>query len=241
MIEVFITLLISLPQILIGKAISPYSTIIIGTKISPNKIKSPNNIVRLKKIRKGFVLSGVITLIGGIFCNVLNWGNYTIWFMLMPLTLSIVYTLIQLCKIEKNKNSCIVITILSIALIIGIPLIVLMPTLNPNEDIEIKNDTLFIGGSYSRTIPIADIAYIDSNASVPPIKIRTNGTSIGSYNVGHFRTKDNKDILLYLYSNSTTITHIQTKSAENLYINFKDSIMSQNFTLQLKERLCTDK
>lgn len=104
---------------------------------------------------------------------------------------------------------------------------------NDNNTI-IKNDTLFIKGSYAKEIPISSIIYIKGNAIVPPIGIRTNGISFGAYNVGHFRTKDQKDVLLYLHSDETNVTHIKTRDNEDIYINFKDSVRSVDFTNKLK-------
>ena len=87
----------------------------------------------------------------------------------------------------------------------------------------------------SKEIPISSIIYIKGNAIVPPIEMRTNGISFGAYNVGHFRTKDGKDILLYLHSDETNVTHIKTRENEEIYINFKDSARSVDFTKELKE------
>ena len=113
-------------------------------------------------------------------------------------------------------------------------MIILPKTENDNDTI-IKNDTLFIKGSYAKEIPISSIIYIKGNAIVPPIEMRTNGISFGAYNVGHFRTKDGKDILLYLHSDETNVTHIKTRDNEEIYINFKDSARSVDFTKELKE------
>ena len=113
-------------------------------------------------------------------------------------------------------------------------MIILPKTENDNDTI-IKNDTLFIKGSYAKEIPISSIIYIKGNAIVPPIEMRTNGISFGALNVGHFRTKDQKDVLLYLHSDETNVTHIKTRDNEDIYINFKDSARSVDFTKELKE------
>jgi hypothetical protein len=54
---------------------------------------------------------------------------------------------------------------------------------------------LFIKWSYAKEIPISSIIYIKENAIVPPIEMRTNGISFGANNIGHFQTKDGKDVL----------------------------------------------
>lgn len=65
--------------------------------------------------------------------------------------------------------------------------------------------------------------------------MRTNRTSIGAYHVGHFQTKDGKDVLWYLLFDETNATHIKTRDNEDIYINFKDSARSVDFTKELKE------
>ncbi len=89
--------------------------------------------------------------------------------------------------------------------------------------IYIKNDTLFINELYSTAIPRKHIISIKKVTSIPPIDIRTNGISFEDINIGHFRTEDNEDVLLYLNSPSSKIFYIQTTNGENIYINFKDS------------------
>ena len=235
MIETITILLISLPLILLGKTIGPHSTLILGTKIPQKLLESVNGITRLKKIKIAFISSGFVTLIGGSLCICLDRTDTIFWFILIPLTIAITYMLIQLCLIQKNKKHSIIIAIVSTALVVGTPLMIIMPTLGDSENIKIKNDTLFIDGFYSRTIPLSDIAYVNEDATVPPIKMRINGASLGSYNVGLFRSKENKNVLLYLHSNKTNVTHIQTKNDENIYINFDDSIKSIDFYKELKE------
>lgn len=118
--------------------------------------------------------------------------------------------------------------------IVILPLVVTLSVAGNDNNTIIKNDTLFIKGSYAKEIPISSIIYIKGNAIVPPIGIRTNGISFGAYNVGHFRTKDQKDVLLYLHSDETNVTHIKTRDNEDIYINFKDSARSVDFTNKLK-------
>lgn len=235
MLEIIAIILISLPLLLLGKTISPNSTIILGTKIPQEDLESEKGIIGLRRIKNTFILSGTITLVGGILCIIFNWFDFIFWFMFLPLTIAVIIMLIQLCIIHGDKRSGIVITIVSIVLIVVTPLMIMGPTFENDEKIEIRNDTLFIGGLYSKFIPVSDIVYINENAIVPFIKLRTNGISLGSYNVGHFRTKENKDVLLYLHSNKTNVTYIKTINNEDIYINLRDSTKSVNLSTRLKE------
>lgn len=114
------------------------------------------------------------------------------------------------------------------------PLLIILPKTENDNDTIIKNDTLFIEGLYAKETPISSITYINGNAIVPPIEMRTNGISFGALNVGHFRTKDQKDVLLYLHSDETNVTHIKTSNNEGVFINFKDPAKSAGFSNKLK-------
>ena len=235
MIDTIIILLMSLPLIVLGSTISPDTPINLGTRIPQSKLKSEEGIKRLKRIKVALMLAGGITLAGGISCIIFDWEELLFWIMLIPVTIAVIYMLLQLCMIQKNKKAYTIITLVFIGFLIILPLSIILPKTENDNDTIIKNDTLFIKGSYAKEIPISSIIYIKGNAIVPPIEMRTNGISFGAYNVGHFRTKDGKDILLYLHSDETNVTHIKTRDNEDIYINFKDSARSVDFTNKLKE------
>lgn len=96
--------------------------------------------------------------------------------------------------------------------------------------------TLYISGAFIlKKFPISSITDVKAKAKVPEISMRTNGISLGSYNVGHFRTKDQRDVLLYLHSDKTDVTYIKTRENEEIFINFKDSVKSYDFSNNLKQ------
>lgn len=234
MIDTVIILLMSLPLIVLGSTIGPDSSINFGSRIPKAKLKSVEGLKRLRRIKIALILAGSFILVGGFACLAFHWEDYQLVVILIPEIAAIVYMLLQLYKIEKKRKS-ILILMLSIIVILGmIPLIAALPITGNDNNMTIRNDTLFIKGLYAKEIPIASIIYINGNAIVPPIEMRTNGISFGTYNVGHFRTKDQKDILLYLHSDDTNVTHIKTKNNEDIYINFKDSALSVDFPNQLK-------
>ena len=179
-------------------------------------------------------MAGSIILVGGFACLAFHWEDYQLVVILVPEIVAIIYMLLQLYKIEK-KGKGLFVLMLSIIVILGmIPLIAALPITGTDNNTTIRNDTLFIEGSYAKEIPIASITQVDSNATVPDIGMRTNGTSLGENNVGHFQTKEGKDVLLYLHSDDTNVTHIKTKNNEDIYINFKDSALSVDFPNKLK-------
>ena len=179
-------------------------------------------------------MAGSIILVGGFACLAFHWEDYQLVVILIPEITAIIYMLLQLYKIEK-KGKALLVLMLSIIVILGmIPLIGTLPITGTDNNTMIRNDTLFIEGLYAKEIPIASITQVDGNATVPDIKMRTNGMSLGENNVGHFQTKEGENVLLYLHSDDTNVTHIKTKNNEDIYINFKDSALSVDFPNQLK-------
>ena len=234
MIDTIIILLMSLPLIVLGSTIGPDSAINFGSRIPKAKLKSEEGLKRLRRIKIALILAGSIILVGGFACLAFHWEDYQLVVILVPEIVAIVYMLLQLYKIEK-KGKGLLVLMLSIIVILGmIPLIAALPITGSDNNTTIRNDTLFIEGSYAKEIPIASITQVDGNATVPDIEMRTNGTSVGENNVGHFMTKEGKDVLLYLHSDDTNVTHIKTKNNEDIYINFKDSALSVDFPNQLK-------
>ena len=234
MIDTIIILLMSLPLIVLGSTIGPDSAINFGSRIPKAKLKSEEGLKRLRRIKIALILAGSFILVGGFACLAFHWEDYQLVVILVPEIVAIVYMLLQLYKIEK-KGKGLLVLMLSIIVILGmIPLIAALPITGSDNNTTIRNDTLFIEGSYAKEIPIASITQVDGNAMVPDIEMRTNGTSLGENNVGHFQTKEGKDVLLYLHSDDTNVTHIKTKNNEDIYINFKDSALSVDFPNQLK-------
>ena len=234
MIDTIIILLMSLPLILLGSTIGPDSSINFGSRIPKAKLKSEEGLKRLRRIKIALILAGSIILVGGFACLAFHWEDYQLVVILVPEIVAIVYMLLQLYKIEK-KGKGLLVLMLSIIVILGmIPLIATLPITGSDNNTTIRNDTLFIEGSYAKEIPIASITQVDGNATVPDIEMRTNGTSVGENNVGHFQTKEGKDVLLYLHSDDTNVTHFKTKNNEDIYINFKDSALSVDFPNKLR-------
>ena len=234
MIDTIIILLMSLPLIVLGSTIGPDSAINFGARIPKAKLKSEEGLKRLRRIKIALILAGSFILVGGFACLAFHWEDYQLVVILVPEIVAIVYMLLQLYKIEKKRKSILVL-MLSIIVILGVLLLIgTLPIAATDNNTMIRNDTLFIEGSYAKEIPIASITQVDGNAMVPDIEMRTNGTSLGENNVGYFQTKEGKDVLLYLHSDDTNVTHIKTKNNEDIYINFKDSALSVDFSNQLK-------
>ena len=234
MIDTIIILLMSLPLIVLGSTIGPDSAINFGARIPKAKLKSEEGLKRLRRIKIALILAGSFILVGGFTCLAFHWEDYQLVVILIPEIVAIIYMLLQLYKIEKKRKGILVL-MLSIIVILGVLLLIgTLPVTGYDNNTMIRNDTLFIEGLYAKEIPIASITQVDGNATVPDIKMRTNGMSLGENNVGHFQTKEGENVLLYLHSDDTNVTHIKTKNNEDIYINFKDSALSVDFPNKLR-------
>ncbi len=219
-------LLVSLPLIVIGKIIGPNTNINFGRRIPKDELESPKGIKALKVIRCTLVSAGIITLSAGLLCMILKQAEAMFWIMVAPVTIAVIIIVLVLYELHDNKRWGLAIVLIAIGIAV-IPLLLLpMPAINNKNKVHIDNDTLFIDGEYSKIIPLSEITSIEGDATVPPIKLRTNGTSLGSYKVGYFLTDDDVEVVLYLYSDKHRISHIKTKRNEDIYINLSDSQLS---------------
>ena len=123
----------------------------------------------------------------------------------------------------QTENKGMLLTICIIILVLCLPAIFYLPSISGDERISVQADAVVINGPYSRVIPRRQIVLVKTDAKMPKIRWRTNGISIGNINIGHFKTTEGKEVLLYLSSKKCPITLLRTKSGEEIYINFRDS------------------
>ncbi len=93
MIDIIITLLMSLPLIVLGSTIGPDSSINFGSRIPKAKLKSEEGLKRLRRIKIALILAGSIILVGGFACLAFHWDDYQLFVILVPEIVAIVYML----------------------------------------------------------------------------------------------------------------------------------------------------
>lgn len=192
----------------------------------------PENSRRIKQIRISFALSAITTLFGGIFLLYMHYDNVVLPFVFIPFVIS---TTISLCKIQSilNKNLMgLIITIVLTVTVLIIPCVIFSPIFENDERIYVKNDTLYVDGYYSKKIPYMTIKSVEYSSKIPKIRMRTNGISFGNFNKGYYLTSENKEIILYSYSETGPFVIITTREGKNFYIRFKDS--SRTYSLYNK-------
>ena len=95
-----------------------------------------------------------------------------------------------------------------------VAIIALFSAGNKPSAIEVGDESIRIDGMYGRDIPLSDIVAVELLEQMPPIAMRTNGSSTGSYNKGHFRLKNGESCLLFIKNQGP---YIEIRTTDNLY------------------------
>jgi len=97
----------------------------------------------------------------------------------------------------------------SMAFVVVILLLASKPT-----KIEVGEETVSISGMYGRDIPLSEIVSVELLEEMPSVAIRTNGSSTGKYNKGHFRLKNGESCMMFIRNKAP---YIELRTTDNLY------------------------
>ena len=112
---------------------------------------------------------------------------------------------------KKNKYSKWVWLIVGLSMVFVVVILLLA---NKPTKIEVGEETIKISGMYGREIPISEIVSVELLEKMPSVAMRTNGSSTGRYNKGHFRLTNGEDCLLFIRNKAP---YIELRTADNLY------------------------
>lgn len=112
---------------------------------------------------------------------------------------------------KKKKYSKLtgVIVGVSMAFVVVILLLASKPT-----KIEVGEETVSISGMYGRDISLSEIVSVELLEEMPSVAIRTNGSSTGKYNKGHFRLKNGESCMMFIRNKAP---YIELRTTDNLY------------------------
>ena len=108
-------------------------------------------------------------------------------------------------------------------IIVSTVLLLMVPTVRfYNKDMKVVfgADYLEITGLYGMTIPYDDILRIEKCPALPEISYRSNGLSLGTTNLGYFKTRDDETVKLFTHSDSCFI-EIEDKHHNCFYLSKK--------------------
>lgn len=133
---------------------------------------------------------------------------------------------------KKNKATKTGLAIAGSSIVFSIVAIIVVFSLsNRPSTIEVGTESIHISGMYGRDIPVSEIVSVELVEQMPSIAMRTNGSSTGSYNKGHFKLKSGERCMLLIKNEAP---YIELRTADNLYYFNSDS---EEKTLQIFSEL----
>lgn len=112
---------------------------------------------------------------------------------------------------KKKKYSKLTWVIVALSTVFVVVVLLLA---NKSQSIEVGEETISISGMYGRDIPLSEIVSVELLEELPPVAMRTNGSSTGKYNKGHFRLKNGEDCLLFIRNQAP---YIELRTTGHLY------------------------
>ena len=112
-------------------------------------------------------------------------------------------------KSGKSAMWALILTALSVAFVI-----VLLLLSNKSPKIEVTEESISISGMYGCDIPVSEIVSVELLEKLPPVAMRTNGSSTGSYHKGHFRLKNGENCLMFIRNQAP---YIELRTKDHLY------------------------
>lgn len=101
--------------------------------------------------------------------------------------------------------------------IIGLTVVFIVAILtfsNQSPKIEVGEETISISGMYGSEIPVSGIVSVELLEKMPPVKMRTNGSSTHKYNKGHFLLKSGENCMMFIHNEAP---YIELRTTNNLY------------------------
>ena len=110
---------------------------------------------------------------------------------------------------KAASKAALVITGLSVAFVI-----ILLAFSNRSSKIEVGEETVSISGMYGRDIPVSEIVSVELLEKLPPVRMRTNGSSTGKILKGHFLLANGEKCMMFIRREAP---YIELRTTDNLY------------------------
>jgi hypothetical protein len=214
--------LIGLLFIGLGFIIKSFPNLIAGYNTMPAEKKKNVDIEGLSSfMRNGFISMGLV-LIAGYY--LFRWLGSTMIAnsMILIVTLTGVTVLvIKAQNFDHNKNRKFKPACIAIALVILFVTGLISYGLVPPKT-TFNNSAIKFSGMYGFEIEKSEISGVDLIDSLPAIKLRTNGFSLGLVNKGFFNLDGYGKTRLLINSGTSPFLKISKNNGETIIINFKD-------------------
>jgi hypothetical protein len=202
-------------------------------KAAPNLISGYNTMSKEKKenvdieglsslMRNGLVIIGVAIIVGHFL---FTWAGLKAFagFSILVAVFSILPVLMvkaQKYDHNKNKNKWVGLVVLISAGLFTGSLITF--SMLPSK-MEMKDGNLKLSGIYGFSLGQSEIADIELRDTIPAIRMRLNGVSIGSVHKGYFRLETYAKCRLFLHSDEPPYIVITDNKGFKTIINFRSA------------------
>lgn len=85
---------------------------------------------------------------------------------------------------------------------------------NQSPKIEVGEETISISGMYGTDIPVSEIVSVELLEKLPPVKMRTNGSSTHKCHKGHFLLKNGEKCMMFIRNEAP---YIELRTMNNLF------------------------
>lgn len=187
----------------------------------------------LKKMFRYMNIANIITFTGGLISIVIDLNELYYIFLFLPYSLALFVGYLQRKEGNgKKNNKMAIITILVVILLMSVPVIY---TSCSDLDITISDKEISIGGLYGLAIPLNEIKKTKLCSSVPNISRKTNGFALDKTRLGHFKTANGKDIMLFTHSDSYFLRIVRTNGT-TYYLSFKNEEATEQLFKELQKK-----
>jgi len=135
-------------------------------------------------------------------------------------------------KNTQNKSSFIFAMVVMFAVLIGI--IAMFAYSLQDNTIEIKGNTIHIGGDYGTDLPINTIQSIELVNELPDISLKINGFALETIEKGYFKTSEGEKVKLLINSQNKPIILITTTTDKKIYYSAKEKSNQEIFNQLIK-------
>lgn len=200
-----------------------YVTILVGVGAFLARYPSDDEAKRklYKNAGKSLALAAFISLAGSIASMATGIGKLHTLSCIVPLAIASTYIIYKDVKTSKEKGNA-ELTVL-ITMFFAIATVVVIVFSGNNMDVSVIKDEIVISGVYEEKIKKRDIEKMELVNELPEIEYRKNGISLGSVNIGYFKTSDGKTVKLFLQGNEPPFIHIVKSNKKEIFICSKDS------------------
>lgn len=213
-------------------------------KSAPNLIAGYNTMSKNKKenvdieglstfLSKGFKIIGVSIIIGYYFFKYIGCTIIANLIILIATLIGVAILFINAQKFDYNKNKKTklpyLIFVLVFLFVIGLITYGVIPS-----KVSYGNDTIRFSGMYGFEVGINEIEDIELCETLPMIKIRTNGFSIGSVKKGNFNLDEFGKSKLLIHSDLAPYLIFSKHNETKIIVNFKNKVDTENTYNKIK-------